>query len=270
MEKRAVIFAGAMLLIILLVSFYEGEAGITMSAAMGIEDTEWLLLEVSGIPVAPLAGERRPFLKFDAAKKQATGFAGCNNFFVGYERDGTSLKFGPVGSTRMSCPDLQISLETEFLKALDKTGGWEIRDNVLLLLHDSEVIARLTADLGKKNTAEVAGTVWQWMQTLYNDDRKVVPADSKNYTVQFREDGALSVKADCNQKGGTYSASTEERRISIKITHSTMAACPEGSLEDEFVRGLTGAAIYFIKNDDLYIDLKYDSGTMRFSKQKEK
>jgi hypothetical protein len=45
-----------------------------------------------------------------------------------------------------------------------------------------------------------------------------------------------------------------------------MAACPEGSLEDEFVRGLTAAAIYFIKDGDLYIDLKYDSGTMRFSK----
>jgi hypothetical protein len=46
-----------------------------------------------------------------------------------------------------------------------------------------------------------------------------------------------------------------------------MAACPEGSLEDEFVRGLSAAAIYFIKDGDLYIDLKYDTGTMRFSKQ---
>ena len=97
-----------------------------------------------------------------------------------------------------------------------------------------------------------------------------MPADSKNYTVQFQEDGTLSVKADCNQKGGTYSASTKERRVSIEITHSTMAACPEGSLEDEFVRGLTAAALYFIKDDNLYMDLKYDSGTMRFSKQKEK
>jgi len=42
--------------------------------------------------------------------------------------------------------------------------------------------------------------------------------------------------------------------------------CPAGSLEDEFVRGLSGAATYFIKDGDLYIDLKYDSGTMRFSK----
>jgi heat shock protein HslJ len=68
-------------------------------------------------------------------------------------------------------------------------------------------------------------------------------------------------------KGGTYPV--EEKRISIEITHSTMVACPEDSLEDEFVRGLTAAAIYFIKDNDLYIDLIYGTGTMRFSKQKE-
>ena len=45
-----------------------------------------------------------------------------------------------------------------------------------------------------------------------------------------------------------------------------MAACPEGSLEEEFVRGLSAATIYFIQEGDLYLDLKYDSGTMRFSK----
>jgi heat shock protein HslJ len=115
----------------------------------------------------------------------------------------------------------------------------------------------------EKNNAEISGTVWQWKQTLYNDDRKTVPVDPKNYTVQFQKDGTLSVKADCNQKGGTYSL--EEKRLSIEITQSTMATCPEDSLEDELVRGLTAAAIYFIKDNDLYIDLIYDTGTMRFS-----
>ena len=93
-----------------------------------------------------------------------------------------------------------------------------------------------------------------------------MPADPKNYTVQFLEDGTLNVKADCNTKGGTYSL--EEKRLSIEITHSTKAACTEGSLENEFVRGLSATAFYFFKEGDLYIDLKYDTGTMMFSKQK--
>ena len=58
MGKRAVVFAGAMLLVILLVFCNESEAGIKMLAATGIEGIVWLLVEMSGIPVAPLAGER--------------------------------------------------------------------------------------------------------------------------------------------------------------------------------------------------------------------
>lgn len=111
---------------------------------------------------------------------------------------------------------------------------------------------------------EITGTAWQWVETLYGDDRRAAPADPKKYTVQFREDGTLQVKADCNMKGGKYSS--DGKLLSIEITHSTMAACPEGSLEDEFVRTLSASAIYFLKDGDLYIDLKYDAGTMRFSR----
>jgi heat shock protein HslJ len=106
------------------------------------------------------------------------------------------------------------------------------------------------------------------VRTLYNDDRKSVPAKPVNYTIWFLEDGKVTVKADCNVKGGVYS--TEGKRLTIEITHSTMAACEEGSLEEQFVRDLTGAAIFFLQDGDLYIDLNYDTGTMKFSKQREK
>ena len=235
-----------------------------LPSPVGLEGPEWLSIEVSGVPVAPLAGERRPFVKFDAVKHQVAGYAGCNTFFGGYELDGVSLRFGPVGSTRRSCPDLQMSLETEFLKVLEKTGGWEIRDSVLLFLDGVDVLARFT----REDMSEMTGTVWEWMQTQYNDDRKTVPADPKNYTVQFREDGTLAVKADCNQKGGTYSV--QGKHLSIEITHSTMAVCPDGSLEDEFARALSAAVLYLRQDADLYVDLQYDTGTMRFSPQQKK
>jgi len=270
MKKRSVSFGWAILFVTLLVACHGSGAGVTMPAAANIEGTKWLLTEVSGAPVSPMAGEKQPHILLDPAQKKITGFAGCNNFFSGYELDGSSLKFASVGSTRMSCPDLQMSLETEVFKALDKTSAWKISEDVLLFLDGRDILARFAMAQGDERATDselkITGAVWQWVQTLYNDDRKAVPADPTNYTVQFQEDGTLNVKADCNQKGGTYSASAEERRLSIEITHSTMAACPEGSLEDEFVRGLTAAAIYFIKDGDLFIDLKYDTGTMKFSK----
>lgn len=269
MNKKAAVSGCMMLFVIFLISCNGIQPDAIMSApvAAGIEDTKWRLIEVSGTPVSPMVGEKQPHIMLDQAQKKASGFAGCNNFFAAYEIDGAALKFGPAGSTRMACPDLEIGLETEFLTALDKTVGWEIRDNVLLFIDGDNILVRFTK---KDNAEKITDTVWQWVQTQYNDDKKAVPSDPKDYTVQFQEDGTLNVKADCNQKGGTYSISSGEKTISIEVTHSTMAFCPEGSLEDEFVKGLSAAAIYFFKEGDLYIDLKYDSGTMRFSEQQKK
>jgi len=254
------------LFLILMVSCSTSEIKITSQGAADIEGTQWQIVEVSGSPVPRLSGGKQPHIILDPEQKKVMGFSGCNNFFGSYELDGDSLEFGPAGSTRMACPEPEAGVETEVFKILDKTRGWRINDNTLILLGDSGILARLSKEDTERG-AKIVGTVWRWVQTQYNDDRKIVPAETGNYTVRFKEDGTLSVRADCNQKGGTYSVAEAENRISIEITHSTMAACPEGSLEDEFVRGLSAASIYFIKNGDLYIDLKYDSGTMRFSKQ---
>lgn len=110
-------------------------------------------------------------------------------------------------------------------------------------------------------TGTLVGPVWQWVETLYNNDAKAIPPRSENFTVQFGADGTVKVRADCNRKEGRYSGA--EQRIAIKITHSTRAACPENSFEEQFVRDLTNGVIWFLKDGDLYIDIKYDVGTMR-------
>jgi heat shock protein HslJ len=108
------------------------------------------------------------------------------------------------------------------------------------------------------------GTVWKWQQSLYNNDTRAVPPDPENYTLKLLPDGKVSIRADCNVGGGTYRL--DGSRISIEIIHTTMAACPPKSLEQKYIRDLNAAAIYFLEADILYIDLKYDTGTMRFTK----
>lgn len=238
------------------------------TAADGFENIEWVLLELNAQLVPAVSDDRTPSVKFDGEKKQVAGFAGCNNFFGAYQSIGALLKFGLPASTRKSCPEPQLDLETEVLTALEGSRSWQRHGNELLLFDDSHAVARfaMAEDQEQSSVAEpkISDVVYQWVQTLYNNDSKVEPNEPKNYTVQFMADGTIAVKADCNQKGGTYSVSVQDRRISIKITTSTMAACPEGSLEDEFVRGLTASSQYFIRDGDLYIDLKYDTGTMTF------
>jgi heat shock protein HslJ len=389
--------------------------GEAFSAPVGPESVEWRLLQLGGAAVPRLPGNRQASMLLDPAKRQASGFAGCNNFFGGYELAGATLKFRPLAATRKACADGESTVETKYFQALARTRGWKIDAGELLLLDGTEVLARLGMEQGDGSAidletltvrssvytsgpvtltrgeyqapaapgsagqvtlrltdqrafttlagrqtgavvlvtsmggsgsfyelallsrqadawvnidtvllgdrvkvrsvaiennvvvvamtthgpkdpqccptqaaqkrfaiqdnrlvpvsegapavpAPITGTVWQWVQTQYSDDKRVVPAKPTNYTVRFLEGGRINVKADCNQKGGTYSI--DGKRLSITITHSTMAACEPGSLEDEFVRNLTAGAIHFFRDGDLYIDLKYDTGTMKFSGQK--
>lgn len=120
-----------------------------------------------------------------------------------------------------------------------------------------------TSDQGRDAAGQILiGTTWKWQQTLYSNDTKAVPLNPEHYTMKLLPDGRVSIRADCNFGGGVYQLNG--RSISIGITHTTRAACPPGSLEQRYIRDLNAAAIYFMRDEALYIDLKYDTGTMRF------
>lgn len=109
---------------------------------------EWRVSKLSGHTVALSVDRQQPFIIFDAAKTQASGYAGCNRFFGGYELNGEALKFGPIGATKRACPDLEEGVETEFFKVLDVTRGWRIVDGTLELLNGDLVLARLHSHHG--------------------------------------------------------------------------------------------------------------------------
>lgn len=123
-------------------------------------------------------------------------------------------------------------------------------------------LVKASEEVRGKADQMLIGTVWRWQQSLYNNDTRAVPPTPENYTLKLLPNGKVSIRADCNVGGGTYRL--DGSRISIEITHTTMAACPPGSLEQKYIRDLNAAAIYFMRDDALYIDLKYDTGTMRF------
>jgi heat shock protein HslJ len=126
---------------------------------------------------------------------------------------------------------------------------------------------RLIAQEGEKRTERVmrgiVGPVWRWVRTRYADDTRLTrAADAAGYTLQLKPEGTIHVRGDCNVSGGSFTLKDSE--LSITITHSTMAACPEGSPENAFIRDLNRTGRFLLKNGGLYLDLKLDSGTMEF------
>ena len=109
-----------------------------------LRETRWLLREIGSkaIVVPPSTAEPFVTLRSDGT---AEGNAGCNRFrgqFVA-ETPG-ELKFGPLMSTRMSCP--AIATETEFNRVLSQTVTYRINGDRLLLLNGANSpLARLEA-----------------------------------------------------------------------------------------------------------------------------
>ena len=126
--------------------------------------------------------------------------------------------------------------------------------------------AESPAEDGTGATGSLQGVVWEWQGSQYNDDTEAVPEDPSRYTIQFADDGIANITADCNQVRAEYEANESDSTLAISPGASTKVACPEDSLDAEFMRDLEGAAIYFFDDaGDLLIDIKFDSGTMRFS-----
>lgn len=114
------------------------------------------------------------------------------------------------------------------------------------------------------DVTSLIGVEWKWQGSRYNNDTKNVPAEPDRYILTLQPDGRVNIRADCNRGGGTYTL--DENKISITINHTTRAACPPESLEQPFIRDLNGVAGWLFMDGDLYMDIKYDTGTMRFSK----
>jgi heat shock protein HslJ len=108
----------------------------------------------------------------------------------------------------------------------------------------------------------LTGKTWQWTgsTTSVPASQSVVP-DPENYTITFNTDGTFSAKVDCNQVAGDYTTSGSD--LTITPGPSTLAACPEGSLDALYLDGLGKAASYSISGEDLTITLS-DEGTMQF------
>ncbi|HSG18107.1 MAG TPA: META domain-containing protein [Anaerolineae bacterium] len=114
--------------------------------------------------------------------------------------------------------------------------------------------------------AALVGATWQWLSTVTPVEETTV-GDPSRYTIVFDavvdDQGQATIQADCNTVGATYTV--EDNSIDITLGPSTLAACPEGSLDQQFLGELENAAIYFFEGDDLFMDMIADGGTMRFT-----
>ena len=94
----------------------------------------WKLVALGEEAVPADTGGRPIELRFTADGK-VQGSAGCNRVSGTYTRAGEALTFGPLMTTKMACP--AMDLERRVLEALHSTARWRITSGVLELLDAS-------------------------------------------------------------------------------------------------------------------------------------
>jgi len=239
-----------------------GETAVEYSLfeSIGLLDTSWQLslYYVGGDAVtSPLAGTEITANFMEGGK--LSGSAGCNNYTAGYELDGNALTIGPAASTRMACsePSGVMEQEAAFLALLEQTASYKINVDTLTLMDaNGTPLAEFTA-------SPLVGVIWKWQQFQSTNDSVQAPVDPGQYTLEFMTDGNVAIQADCNRALGTYTL--DGSLLDIEIGPVTLAFCPEGSLSEEYLRLLGDVVAYVLEGEDLFLDVKFDSGTMKFS-----
>jgi len=247
----------------------EGETVLTFSVLepAPLTGTTWRLNgynDGKGGFVSVLSGAEITAVFGDDGK--VTGSAGCNDYTASYAVEDNAITFGPAATTRKMCsePEGIMEQESAYLAAIESTTAFQIEGDELTLTNADGVRVATFAifDAEAAAASGIVGMVWQWVSTQ-TPTEKITVDDPDKYTIEFLPGGQVNVQADCNVAGGTYT--TSDSHIKITITTTTLAACPPGSLGDQFIKELNEAVIFLFEGNDLLIDRIYDSGTMRFA-----
>ena len=126
------------------------------------------------------------------------------------------------------------------------------------------IIAAVALSACSGGKSEILNRTWQWetyQDTAGLNDLSV--AYPENYTLTLNEDGTASIKADCNQVIWSYQLN--ESRLTFDTNGlTTLAMCPEDSLDQLFLERLGNTATFILEEGILYLNLVADGGNMVF------
>lgn len=111
---------------------------------------------------------------------------------------------------------------------------------------------------------QLTGTTWELQQIQLNDGQVFTAEPPENYTAEFTDEGEILIQADCNRAIGAFTVE-DDRLLSVTLGPTTLAACPPESISDDFLRFMGSANSFFFRDDQLIIELKFDSGSIVFS-----
>lgn len=109
---------------------------------------------------------------------------------------------------------------------------------------------------GVTGPSDLQGGAWR-LESMETEGGRFVPDDPGLFTVEFGADGALGVRADCNQCGGSYTLNGDT--LTVSPLTCTLVACPtpRGQQFAALLEGTTS-----VESDDGKLEIESSEGEL--------
>ena len=180
---------------------------------------------------------------------KVSGFTGCNRLTGTYVIENESqIKFNQLATTRMACPEMEMTLESKVLELLNTADNFTIDSGKLMLN-----IGRRAplATFFEMSDNEIVNKYWKLI-ILEGDTVQMAINQEREQYFLLRSDGSISGFAGCNQFNGQYELS-KGNRISINENMAiSLKACPDVDVDESaFLKVFELTDNYTIDGDTL-------------------
>lgn len=209
---------------------------------------EWKIVEVDGQPIMAGSAQTSPFIGFNLADGRIYGSSGCNRmmgtFTVNAMKPG-SLSFGPIGGTRMACPNMTV--EQRILSALQSVTSFKdvsVGRNGLglsrMALYNAQgnQVLLLQRDQNVQPISSLAGLAGEWTITAIN--KGAVGASQNVPFIGFNlAEARIYGNAGCNSFNGSLNQEAGKPfSLNFGPIATTMMACADMTVERQVLDAL--------------------------------
>jgi heat shock protein HslJ len=114
-----------------------------------------------------------------------------------------------------------------------------------------------------KGKPALAGVIWELANIQSKGDSTDLPRAPGLYTLEFRKEGSVAIRADCNRGRGNWASETADQ-LNITQLITTRAMCIPRSLHDQFLSDLNDARSFTLADGKLYLATMADGSILEF------
>lgn len=204
----------------------------------------------------PLVPGTRVALRFEDGRTGAS--AGCNTMGGTYTLDGDRIRIDGAAMTEMGCDPERHDQDDWLFGFLGSGPRLTLSGNDLVLTSGGTTIRLVDREIAEPDLPLVR-TTWTVTTIVVGGTASSLPAEVVA-SLEFTDDGRVSVETGCNSGGGTYQVDGSTLRFGVHAMTERACAGPAGQVEAAVLAALAADTVAFEIDADTLTLVAGDNG----------